>query len=91
VNYFAARLPKLAYTTSMRAFKIYVGVMLFLITGFLAALTIAVIVVGVKLHAATNKVNDFSKKTDSINSSLQTIRTELQSYNNNVPTSLLPR
>lgn len=64
-----------------KAFKVYIGVLLFLITGLLAVLTAVLIIVGLKLHDTTNRVNTFSQKADSIDSSLKAIQSDLQTYN----------
>ena len=68
-------------------FRTYVSIMLFIIAALLTALAIGLAQATTKLHAATDKVNNFSQKTDAINSTLRQIRDELKT-GTSVPVSL---
>lgn len=68
-----------------RGFRIYVGVMLFLITLLLAILVIGLAYGASKVSSLQTQVNDFSKRTDSIDQGLQQLNSNLQNTNSSVP------
>lgn len=72
----------------MRGFKIYIGVMLFIIalaTGILAA---GAVWLAVNFRDTSAKVDSFNKQAESINSTLKDIRSELQTEPSGLPAAL---
>lgn len=72
----------------MRGFKIYVGVMLFIIALAVSIVAAGMVWAAMKFHDTSSKVDSFNKQAENINSTLKDIRSELQQGANNLPAAL---
>jgi len=72
----------------MRGFKIYVGVMLFIIALAVSIVAAGMVWAAMNFHDTSSKVDSFNKQAENINSTLKDIRSELQQGANNLPAAL---